>query len=353
MPMPIEAHHQGNPAVAGGVGTRLVGAFTAVPMLMRQFGVDPAPVFACACLVPKALDDPAGRVDYEALLRLLNLAAADTGCAHFGLRVGSVWHLQDMGLLGELVRHSPTVGAALHELVTHHHLNSEGALAFLAERGGFADLGYAVYLPFGESVSQLYDAVLSAIVNFMRDLCGDGWRPTAVFLAHAAPADVTPYRHCFHAPLHFSANACAVRFPARWLAGAVAGADPQRLRLARAKAEAIGGAALVEQVHRTLRTLLLYGKSSGADVARSLAMHRRTLDRRLNAEGTTFQRVLDRVRIAVAKELLEDSRMSMPDIAAALGYAEDVSFIRAFRRWTGTTPAAWRVGQLAGRLAID
>jgi AraC-like DNA-binding protein len=133
-----------------------------------------------------------------------------------------------------------------------------------------------------------------------------------------------------------------LRFGANWLASPVAGADPRRLRLAREKALAIGEATLVEKVHRTLRTLLLHGRSSGADVAQSLAMHRRTLDRRLSAAGTTFQQVLDRVRFAVAKELLEESTVALVDITAALCYADDVSFIRAFRRWTGTTPGAWR-----------
>jgi AraC-like DNA-binding protein len=66
------------------------------------------------------------------------------------------------------------------------------------------------------------------------------------------------------------------------------------------------------------------------------------LDRRLSAAGTTFQQVLDHVRCVVAKELLEDSRMTISDISGALGYTADVSFIRAFRRWTGTTPGAWR-----------
>jgi AraC-like DNA-binding protein len=161
-------------------------------------------------------------------------------------------------------------------------------------------------------------------------------------LSHSAPADVAPYRQYFKAPLHFGSDVCALRFGANWLASPVAGADPRRLRLAREKALAIGEATLVEKVHRTLRTLLLHGRSSGADVAQSLAMHRRTLDRRLSAAGTTFQQVLDRVRFAVAKELLEESTVALVDITAALGYADDVSFIRAFRRWTGTTPGAWR-----------
>jgi transcriptional regulator GlxA family with amidase domain len=120
------------------------------------------------------------------------------------------------------------------------------------------------------------------------------------------------------------------------------GADPHRLRLAHERAQAVGDPTPFDRAHRTLRTLLLHGKTSGADVAHSLTMHRRTLERRLSAAGTRFQQALDPVRFAVAKELLEDSQVAMPDIATALCYADDVSFIRAFRRWTGTTPGAWR-----------
>lgn len=71
-------------------------------------------------------------------------------------------------------------------------------------------------------------------------------------------------------------------------------------------------------------------------------MHRRTLNRRLSADGMTFQQVLDRVQLAVAKDLLENSGLDVSEIAYALGYSDSVAFIPAFRRWTGTTPGAWR-----------
>lgn len=142
--------------------------------------------------------------------------------------------------------------------------------------------------------------------------------------------------------MRFNAEFCAVRFPATWMMHSVKGADAKRLRLVKALAQAADPAGFVQRVNRSLRTPLLHGKGSGADVAQTLALHQRTLNRRLRVEGTTFQQVLDRVRFAVAKELLEDSTASMSKIAFALGYADDVSFIRAFRRWTGTTPGAWR-----------
>ncbi len=88
--------------------------------------------------------------------------------------------------------------------------------------------------------------------------------------------------------------------------------------------------------------LLLAGKSSGDDLAQMLSLHRRTLSRRLRAQGTTFQKVLDEVRFEVACQLLEHTGAPIDQIATALCYADVSAFMHAFRRWSGTTPALWR-----------
>jgi AraC-like DNA-binding protein len=71
-------------------------------------------------------------------------------------------------------------------------------------------------------------------------------------------------------------------------------------------------------------------------------MHGRTLNRRLKARGTTFQSLVDEVRYEIARQLLEHTHMSMSQIAATFDYTDASAFTRAFRRWSGTTPAAWR-----------
>ena len=134
-------------------GTRLIGALTAAPAVIRQFGIDPAPIIAAAGLAPGLFDDPSNRIPYEGALRFLNEAAARTRCPHLGLLIGRMWRVSDLGLLGELVRHAPTLGAALQEFVVNHHLNSEGALAFVVQRDRVVDIGYAIYLPFAGSHS--------------------------------------------------------------------------------------------------------------------------------------------------------------------------------------------------------
>jgi AraC-like DNA-binding protein len=71
-------------------------------------------------------------------------------------------------------------------------------------------------------------------------------------------------------------------------------------------------------------------------------MHRRTLNRRLRAEGTTFQQLLDEVRFEAACQLLDTASTPITEIAVSLGYAETSAFSRAFRRWSGSTPVERR-----------
>jgi AraC-like DNA-binding protein len=105
---------------------------------------------------------------------------------------------------------------------------------------------------------------------------------------------------------------------------------------------------LVEKLRRSLRVLLLHRVVSGDAVAEMLAMHRRTLNRRLKTLGTTFREVLEEVRFEAACQLLGATHLALDDVAAALGYAGVSPFTRAFRRSSGTSPGQWRREAHAG-----
>jgi AraC-like DNA-binding protein len=319
-----------------------VGAYTRLPDLIRSLGADPGSVLAEAGLGPNALAAPDQTVPYPAIGRLLDAAAARTGCGHFGLLAGRLWRLEDLGLLGEAVRHSPTVGEALRTLAVHQHLNSGGGLAFLIERDTHVDLGYAIYHPDVVRTDQVYDAVLAAGVRFLRELAGDTFAPSEVLLPHRRPLDARAYRSAFHHAARYDADIAALRFPAGWMQRPVAAADPARRAAALRQIGTQLRGELVPRAMRALRLLMLHGDVSGESTARMLAMHRRTLNRRLKAQGTTFQFMLDRVRFGVARQLLESTGMTLDDVAAALGYTSVSPFMRSFRRWTGTTPGRWR-----------
>jgi AraC-like DNA-binding protein len=213
---------------------------------------------------------------------------------------------------------------------------------FLLNHEGTMSLGYAIYREDVQHQGHIYDLALAFAYNLLRELCGPRWVATEVVFARGEPSDQTPYRQHFRAPLRFDHQYSAVRFPVRWCDRTIAGADPERHRALIDAVAAKDSTQLVSQLHRTLRLLLLSGKSSGDDLAQTLSLHRRTLNRRLQAQGTTFQRVLDEVRFEVARQLLEHTHAPISDIAGALCYADVPAFMHAFRRWTGTTPARWR-----------
>jgi AraC-like DNA-binding protein len=322
--------------------TQRVGAFTALPTLVAELGASADATLGAAGLATRDISHPDQVIPYTSLARVLHEAARRARCPHFGLLAGRLWHLHDLGVVGTLMRHAPTVRDALHALTVHQHLNTGGGLAYLIERGDAVDFGYAIYHPEIEDSTQLNDSVMVTAFNAMRELCGPRWLPVEVLLPHARPDDVAPFKQTFKAPVRFDAELCAIRFSRHWMDQRVDGADATIRERAQAQVNDMGGELLLAQVFRALRTLLLYGRDSGDEVAQMLSMHRRTLNRRLKAEGTTFRDVLDQVRFDVARHLLAETTVSLDDVAATLGYAGVSPFMRTFRRWAGTTPARWR-----------
>ena len=322
--------------------TQRVGALARIPRLLRENGADPAAVLAHAGLAADVLDDVEARIPYRAIGRMLAEAARATGLPHFGLLVGAEWTPESLGPTGQVMRHCETVGDAVRMLSIYQRLNSDGGTAFVIERADGAVMGYAIYESGVEGVPQIYDVVMALAYRLITELLGTPWRPREVTFARSQPADPEPYRELFRAPLRFDRPHTALHLPGGLLDQPIPGADPNTHKLLLAQLEAATAPHLILGLRRALRLLLLHGNSSGDDVAHALDLHRRTLNRRLKAQGTTFQAILDDVRREVAMQLLRDTGVALDDVALATGYADPSTFVRAFRRWSGTTPAKWR-----------
>jgi AraC-like DNA-binding protein len=171
-----------------------------------------------------------------------------------------------------------------------------------------------------------------------------------VLLSRPQPEDVGPYKSCLGPRVRFDQVYSAVRFARRWLTQPTLDPDPKRYKALLQAVEAHAAVQLVPRLHRALRVLLIQGQCSGDSLAQMLSLGRRTLNRRLRAQGTTFQMLLDEVRFDVARQLLAHTHTPLDQIASALCYADVSGFMHAFRRWTGTTPAQYRhqLSRLAG-----
>jgi AraC-like DNA-binding protein len=106
-----------------------------------------------------------------------------------------------------------------------------------------------------------------------------------------------------------------------------------------------------EDLRRVLETELLKGPCTSIEIARLFSMHRRTMSRHLAREGITFQQVVDEIRFAVARDLLANADMALDQISVVLRYSEPSAFTRAFRRWAGQSPSAWRASHAKSRKA--
>jgi AraC-like DNA-binding protein len=97
-----------------------------------------------------------------------------------------------------------------------------------------------------------------------------------------------------------------------------------------------------EQVECALPQFVLNGATSADDVARFFGIHQRTLRKRLRADGTHLQELVDQTRFGLARQLLRDTGLPVLEIAAALRYSDPNVFSRAFRNWAGASPRQWR-----------
>lgn len=342
------------PGSAVDAGLIILTALGGVPDVLRELKVDPVAALASLGINPRGLGEPGSTVSYAAMGRLFTRCVALSGCPHFGLLAGARVGLSSLGAVGFLVRHSPDVGTALRNLIAFMRQNQRGAVPTFRTDGDSAKLGYLIYLRDIESTEQIYDGALACCGNILRELCGPAFRPSRVVLSRARPADPLPYDQIFAAPVHFETGEDSIAFPAAWLAQPVPRADPMlyRVLLAQVQDGEPGVASgFVATLRGVLRARLIAGRCSADEVARLFGCHRRTLHRRLQAEGLTFEGLVEAVRYELAREFLGDARNSLGQIASTLGYADTSAFSRAFRRWSATTPTRWRAR--AGRDRSD
>lgn len=304
-----------------------------------------APLLQQVQLRPEDFSDPERSASFEELDRLLGACMRRTGCKHFGLLVGQSVGLESLGIAGRLARNAPSVGRALAEFEDFFILQDSGAVPHVEVRDGTATFMYAIYATGLRNADQVYDLALAAMLNIMRQLCGPGWRADAALLPRGRPDNIRPYREALEAPLRFDAMQAGLVFPSRWLQRPIAGADPllhqllkDRASLDRSQVSPV----LLNDVRRAIRALLMTGGCCREAVAHRLNMHPRTLVRRLNESGTTYQALLDDMRTQLAKQLLHDTRSPVSRVAESLGFADPTVFTRAFRRWTGLSPREFR-----------
>ncbi|MEQ5840331.1 AraC family transcriptional regulator [Paraburkholderia acidicola] len=268
-----------------------------------------------------------------------------------GLQIGALVEPRHVGVLGYLVLASDTVGEALLVYRRYERLFYGVDLAEIEIDAQDVEIRWPASVP---AVSQVVDDVaIAALVTFIARQVNAAPAPSRISFVHTPPADSDTqslYEKFFGCPVDFGDVCTRVRFPASYLMKPMAHADPGLRALLDRQAQALLLAqpdpdAFERAVQESLLKLLPEGAPTISRVAQVLHMSARTLQRRLEAGGETWQSMLDRTREHLARQYLLDRSLSLSDIALLLGYSEQSAFNRAFRRWTDETPARARRGE--------
>jgi AraC-like DNA-binding protein len=294
------------------------------------------------------LRDPDARVPRSALVRLWYAVASRVPDPTLGLRLGTEVRAREFGLVGYTMALSQTVAAALQRLARYERILSDALVVALeAEAEAEATWVRLDVEPALRAFRPAADFRLAALLALCREIAAAPIIPLTVQLPYRRPEDVRAYERFYRAPLEFGALATACLLRNDDLARPVVAADVTLTgyldHLAAQILAALGGEdTLRDQVRRVLWSELSAGVPGLDRVGRVIGMSPRTLQRRLREEGTTFTAVLTQLRHDLARPLLGDGRLAVAEVAFLLGYEDPSAFHRAFRRWSGRSPQAFR-----------
>ena len=265
--------------------------------------------------------------------------------APVGLRIGlalQVAHLDSAGL--QLIA-CDTLGEALHELA---EVIGEGGGFDLERSGALAHLVYRPQLTV--RTAERVEAVLASALNLARWATGGRFVAGGLWFAHQPVAPGAAYTALLDVPMVFGAARDSLGFDAAQLALPLVGANAQlreHLRMFTTRTLAgLGRSSLAGSVQREVQAHPGWGRER---VAAALGLSGRHLVRRLATEGLSFKAVREALLDDMACRALRGPRRVV-DIAADLGFADEGAFVRAFRRWRGTTPARWRAAEASAAL---
>lgn len=317
---------------------------TSFPELARSMGLNPEALVAAVGIDRRALTDPEMRIPVAAVGDLLELAAQQSGQEAFGLLLAETRQLSILGPLGLLLREEPTVADAFHSMQRYLALHNEAVSFRLEKIDDQAVISGGLYFARRKPYRQGAELVIAVLYRVMRFLVGPQWQPL-VCLAHDPPKRRTVHHRVLGPRVDFHCNYNGMIFPQSILQQSVPGADPAFAGHVRLYLDSMIqgiGPTFRQKVSDLLRLQLASGRCTSDRLAQQFGCDRRTLHRRLAAENTTFDAILNHVRIETAVRLLQNRQTSLADAAATLGFSSGSAFSRWFLASFGKRPSDWR-----------
>ena len=307
-------------------------------------------------LSPTALADQDARIPLATYQTLIAIAIELTGDPAIVLHYCTATRIEDISIVGLIVHASPSMADSLVQLNRYARLMVEVDVMESGERFTVEPEGEQIWIvdnrPDPNSFPELTESAFGHFIGEFSRHFPDRPFALALQVTHPAPGHAAAYEEILRVPVTFAAPRNAMQIEPAWLqtpfenSGAyVFGIFADRADALMARLESDRSVRARIEAH--LLTNLHRGDITMDQVATELGMSRQTLYRRLRDEQTTFASIHDDLRRRMAVDYLGARKVSVNETAYLVGFSEASSFVRAFRRWTGETPLAFR--EAAGR----
>lgn len=276
-----------------------------------------------------------------------------TGNENLGLHLGEVFSLGNYGIAGYILLNCQTLEEVFEKFCRYTCLFCQGVLTHISVSSGMAFFDCDC-IPEANPNDCLIDdsrhdteSTFASSLTAIKTLTGKSLKPSTVWFRHRPPADLSEYDRIFQTDLKFSMPTNRLIFDAACLRWSVLSSNASLLTLFEQQADAMVSAlkdcSFTQQVVQAIIQNLQGELPSIDTIAAEFALSTRQLQRKLQTEGTSFQKLLDHTRQELALRHLQDPTIPIHDIAFLLGFSGSSAFNHAFKRWTGKTPRSYRV----------
>ncbi|MFB7721347.1 AraC family transcriptional regulator [Nocardia sp. NPDC056100] len=308
-------------------------------------------------LTEKVLADPDAQIDAHTELAVIRNLVRELGDrSSLGLELGRRYRITTFGIFGFACVSSPTLGEAIAFALRYLELSFTFCIPVARwQPGEFVARIHDERVP-ADVRRFLVERDVTAMHQMLCDLLGHRVDLVRAEFDFPAPDDTAPYLEIYGLLPSFDRPHNLFTMDPAVLEQPLPQANEHTLAMCLAQCrELVSRRRARTGIAADVRELLVprggadgFAAPPGIDsVARDLNMSTRTLRRHLDTAGTSYRQLLDEVRRALAEEMLTATPLSVSDVAIRLGYAEASTFIHAFKRWTGTTPSAYRRGALS------
>jgi AraC-like DNA-binding protein len=318
----------------------------AIASVLAAEGLDVRGLLAAAAIDPAALDDPVARVSTEKISRLWEFAAGQSGNPAIGLAQHLVARPASFDVVGYTMMSCANLLAAFERLIRYLLILSDALMMTLSEERGAYRVTFELFGGNRPVPRQRVEFILVSVIGFCHWISGREIHPRAVELPYPAPADPEPYREAFGCGVSFDAASTSLVFAAADLNVPLPTSNPVLSELHdRFAGEYLRRFDHSQTSYRAREVIIRRlpdGEPRRDHVASELGLSERTLQRRLQAEATSFVELLDNTRRELAEQYLSRLHLSLAQAAYLLGFADQSSFFRACRRWFDLSPRRYR-----------